>query len=397
MNVGRLCVFIVCMLCASGAALSQTVGQTAKLPENQQRAVVTGLADNAIKNLASHTDRSGKAKSAAQYQLDRALANFARAFFTQDTTHPNDAPPGPGAVLLLIQKDAAVTPDKAVSDAMGGLVDQVFAHFYTNFYTADKKADFAKKPDADQVTLFRVSIEIYQNDRAYQRVIKQLEDRKSAIRAQLKKMYDNSVILADGRHTLRASNGDFMVVPEDPNDRAAEVKLEGPYRDEAQRLYDCMNANGITNGLKGRELCAKPNVPAQPAAPPPPAAPPAAPPASPPDDDPFGSGGGITPPTTFNALLCVSADLASNSEWSNPEGGSKMDTFKHRVGSYVNSVAKPGWEYWIMPGQYERFDPATTSSGAQFVSVVSPDSGRFDEFNPKCPSGYAAFWVKVSH
>lgn len=136
---------------------------------------------------------------------------------------------------------------------------------------------------------------------------------------------------------------------------------------------------------------------AEPAAPPPPAAAPAAPPTSPPSDDPSGGGGLITPPTTFNALLCVSADLASNSEWSNPAGGSKMDTFKHQVGSYVNSVAKPGWEYWIMPGQYERFDPATTSSGAQFVSVVSPDSGRFDEFNPKCPSGYAAFWVKVSH
>jgi hypothetical protein len=65
------------------------------------------------------------------------------------------------------------------------------------------------------------------------------------------------VILADGRHTLRAQNGDFMVVPEDPDDRS-EVKLEGAYRDEAQRLYDCMNAHGVTNGLKGREVCAQP-------------------------------------------------------------------------------------------------------------------------------------------
>src|ERR1019366_1424657 len=87
-NRGRLCVFILWMLCASVAAHCQTVGEAAKLPEDQQRAIITGFVDNAFKNLASHTDRSGKTKSAAQYEQDRALANFARAFFTQDTTRP---------------------------------------------------------------------------------------------------------------------------------------------------------------------------------------------------------------------------------------------------------------------------------------------------------------------
>lgn|SRR6185437_11016017 len=262
MKASRLCVFILLMLGASGAALSQTVAQTAKLPENEQRAIVTGFVDNSFKNLASHTDRSGKTKSAAQYELDRALANFARAFFTRDATHPNDAPPGLDAILHRIKKEAATTPDRTVADAMGDLVDPAFAHFYTDFYTADKKADFAKKTDADQVEMFRLNIEVYQTHRANQQVIKKLQDQDNAVLAKLKGMYDNSVILADGRHTLRASNGDFMVVPEDPDDRS-EVKLEGVYRDEAQRLYDCMNAHGISNGLKGREVCAEPASPVQ--------------------------------------------------------------------------------------------------------------------------------------
>ena len=178
-----------------------------------------------------------------------------------------------------------------VVDVMGGLVDGVFAHFYTNFYTAEKKSDFAKKSDADQIALFRLNIELYQNDRAYQRVIKQFDDQKSAILAEMKEMYDNSVILADRRHVMRTQSGAFMVVSEDPHDRS-EVKLVGAYKDEAQRLYDCMNAHGITNGLKGREVCAEPSGPAVPSA----ATVPAAAPSSSPDDDPIGDGGFITPP-----------------------------------------------------------------------------------------------------
>jgi hypothetical protein len=116
----------------------------------------------------------------------------------------------------------------------------------------------------------------------------------------------------------------------------------------------------------------------------------------PPDDDPIGSGGFITPPTSFNVMLCVPADIANDSSWSSPEAGSKMAAFKNLAASYIISIAKPSWEYWIAQGQYERFDPATTN-GDQVVSEVSPESGRFDEFDPKCPSGYGAFWVQVNH
>jgi hypothetical protein len=31
------------------------------------------------------------------------------------------------------------------------------------------------------------------------------------------------------------------------------------------------------------------------------------------------------------------------------------------------------------------------------VSPVSPDSGRFDEFDPHCPSGYSGFNLQVKH
>jgi hypothetical protein len=260
MNVGRLCILIVCLLCVSGASLAQTVGETAKLPENEQRAIINGFVNNAFKNLGSRTDTTGKTKSAAQYEQDRALANFARAFFTQDTTRPKDAPPGIATTLHLIKKQADITPGKTVVDAMGELVDRVFAHFYTDFYPADKKTDFAKKTDADQVTMFRLNIEIYQNDQLYKRVIKRLEDRKSEIDAELKKMYDNSVILSDGRHVLLAENGDFMIVPADPDDNS-EVKLDEAHRNEARQLYDCMYQHGIADGMKGREVCANPKPP----------------------------------------------------------------------------------------------------------------------------------------
>jgi hypothetical protein len=135
---------------------------------------------------------------------------------------------------------------------------------------------------------------------------------------------------------------------------------------------------------------------APPAAPPAPATPPPAPPNTP-EDDPIGSGGIIAPPATFNALMCVPAAIANDSAWSAPEAGSKMAAFRDVVAQYIVSIAKPGWEYWVIPGQYESFDPASPTSGNQIVSTVSPASGRFDEFDPKCPSGYSGYWVKVSH
>jgi hypothetical protein len=74
-----------------------------------------------------------------------------------------------------------------------------------------------------------------------------------------------------------------------------------------------------------------------------------------------------------------------------------MKEFKRVVGTYVVSVAKPGFEYFIGAGQFERFDSARPASGADIVSVVSPDSGRFDIMNPQCPANYARYQVQVNH
>jgi hypothetical protein len=136
--------------------------------------------------------------------------------------------------------------------------------------------------------------------------------------------------------------------------------------------------------------------PDPPAAAPPAPAPPSPAPASTPADDPIGGGGFIAPPTSFNAMMCVPAAIANDSAWSAPEAGSKMAAFRGVVAHYIVSIAKPSWEYWVIPGQYESFDPASPTSGNQIVSAVSPESGRFDEFDPKCPSGYSGYWVKVS-
>ena len=134
-----------------------------------------------------------------------------------------------------------------------------------------------------------------------------------------------------------------------------------------------------------------PKVVTQPSQPAPPARP------APPDDDPIGGGGFITPPSSFKAMLCVPRNLVEQDAWDHPESGSPMDAFKRIVGTYVVSVARPGFEYRIDAGQFERFDSARPASGADIVSVVSPDSGRFDIMNPECPANYALYQVQVNH
>jgi hypothetical protein len=96
---------------------------------------------------------------------------------------------------------------------------------------------------------------MFENERAYTRMIKELQDADDQLVKRLQEMYDTAVILSDGRHVLRAKNGDFIVISKDPDDKS-EIKLEYPYTVEAQRIYDCKNARGISDGLKARAACA---------------------------------------------------------------------------------------------------------------------------------------------
>ena len=61
----------------------------------------------------------------------------------------------------------------------------------------------------------------------------------------MKQMYDNAVVLSDGRHVLRADNGDFMVIRANP-DEGADVKLDSDHYAEALAMYNCIRAAGTT-------------------------------------------------------------------------------------------------------------------------------------------------------
>jgi hypothetical protein len=219
----------------------------------------------------------------------------------------------------------------------------------------------------------------------------------------IKHMDENTVILPDGRSVFIDKNGDLWAVSKDSPD----TKLEGADKALAQRLSDCKARRGISDGREALAACREEvgisdagasSTPAPPPEPAKPEAPPAADSASTaPADDPIGSGGFISAPTTFSVLLCVQQDLVDKQSWNQPDAGSKMDYFKGAIGQYVDSIAKPSWEYWIAEEQFAKYDPAATPDPAKLVSPVSPDSGRFDEFDPRCPSGYSGYNLQVKH
>jgi len=252
--VHRLLMAAAGLLVASSLSGAQTVSDAAKLSDDQQREIVMRFVDTSVPNLRSHTDTNGKPKSDDEYTRDRTLANLVRALFVQDPERPNDAPEGPRVMLARIKKYSTQTPDRTVLDVMGELVDWSYRHFYTEvFNTPEKKADYATKSDADQEQQFRLRIQMYENERAYQRTMKSLNDREAELQQQMKEMYDNAIILADGRHVLRTNEGGFMVISGDPDTK--DVKLEDRFVPEAQSLYDCMNARGLTNGREARAVC----------------------------------------------------------------------------------------------------------------------------------------------
>jgi len=113
-----------------------------------------------------------------------------------------------------------------------------------------------------------------------------------------------------------------------------------------------------------------------------------------PDSDPLGPGGFIGPPSNFPVTVCLAGSLVAS--WDNHATGSKMDSFKDFAAIYIKSNGMPDWEYWISEQQYNRYQPGTSSDGSNFISAVSPDSGRFDPINPTCPAGYATYHLPVS-
>jgi hypothetical protein len=83
-------------------------------------------------------------------------------------------------------------------------------------------------------------------------MIAELSQRNKELVQKIQQMYDDSIILSDGRHVMPDKYGDFIVVTRNPDDNS-EVKLVGADKREAQRIYDCMQARNISTGIEARQ------------------------------------------------------------------------------------------------------------------------------------------------
>jgi hypothetical protein len=94
-------------------------------------------------------------------------------------------------------------------------------------------------------------------------------------------------------------------------------------------------------------------------------------------------------------LLCVEQSLVNNEVFNAPYPRSKMDLVKGMVAQYIVATAKPDWLYMLRQLEYDRFTPSAGADPSKLVLAVSPDD--HDVFNPRCPSGYAAYNVQIKH
>ena len=234
-------------------AIAQTVAELVQQSEAQQRAAITAVVNTSVSNLMAKTDSSGKPKSAQEYEQHRAIASLEKAFFTQDPRHPEEDPPGFKSILLRIKKGAKENPNQTLIDVMGGLVDWGFNKFYTSSLSAKAKAIWASKSDADLVALFRVSIQMHQNERLYQRTLKEFEEEEARLGNKMREMEQNTVVLPDGRSVFRDKNGDLWAVVS--GSRSKDTKLQGKEKQLAERLIACKARRGIKNGHEALAAC----------------------------------------------------------------------------------------------------------------------------------------------
>jgi hypothetical protein len=257
------CFVVLFLLSASFECAAQTVAEAAKLSDAQQQTIIMTFANNAMTNLALPKTPAGQPKSPEQYAADRTMANLVRALFTFDAKyadpwHKTEAV-GLDVIPLRIKKAAAETPDKTVLEVMGEFVDYRYTAFYTDIYKSEqRKAEFAKLTDDKQVIEFRRQIELDDIEKVNEHTLALLEQRDKELQAKYKQMYDDAIILSDGRRVQPDQSGqvdsDFTVITEKmPDDANHEVKVEGTYKREAQRIYACMMDRRISTGVQARE------------------------------------------------------------------------------------------------------------------------------------------------
>jgi len=103
------------------------------------------------------------------------------------------------------------------------------------------------------------------------------------------------------------------------------------------------------------------------------------------------------PPSSSKVLMCVQRDLVDLHAWDHPAPGSRMAAFRKMAIPYIQSIGRPGWEYWILDVHYNRFDPRQPADASALVVQLSPASGRFNPANPSCPAKYAGYWLDITH
>lgn len=243
----------VLLLLASLFAAAQSVSELALQSDAQQRAAIMTVVNTSVGNLRATTERDGKPKSDADYQLQRAMGNMVGVFFTANPRHPEDDPPGFKPILSRIQKGAKNNPNQTLIELMGDFVDATFKRFYMTPLKPESKAIWATKTDSDQVELFRASIQMYLNERAYERVLKEFDAEEARLSQKMKEMEENTVLLPDGRSIFRDKNGDLWAVA--PGSSAQGTKLQGKERDLAERLATCKARRGIKNGREALDAC----------------------------------------------------------------------------------------------------------------------------------------------
>jgi len=238
---------------AQSDPMKLTVAEVVKLSDAEQRIIVLTITDNVVKVLSSSKTTAGQPKTPEQSLADRALINLVHALFTFDpkypgSYHPNEAP-GLSVVLVRIKKAAAATPDKTVVSVTADMVDNIYASVYPDFL----KAKAATQADDQQVLYFRVQIEMIENEHAYQRTMAGLRQRDAELAKEIKQTYDDAIILSDGRHVLPEHSGQDFVVITTKTDDQSKVQVQGAYKIEAQRIFDCMRAHRLSTGAQARE------------------------------------------------------------------------------------------------------------------------------------------------
>ena len=213
-----------------------TITQFSSMNEDSQNALILNLASGAFQKLPD----INSSNHPEPYETYRRMSSLLQALFTVDSASGDTTAPGyswfRNAIAEYEKADANATVFQVWCKSIAAYSDRASRTF----------SDLIRKSDSDQLSRFRYALTMDDVNRRAKILLHKLDEDLARVQKKRDRMWENAIILRDGRHVLTNDDGTEFYVWQDKMSQAPDILLTGKDKEEAAEIYRCKQSGQTT-------------------------------------------------------------------------------------------------------------------------------------------------------